>query len=184
MINKVIKLFEQEELQVLQKYCDNKLAEGKYFKDYVSHTPAWYIDPLMVALLDTKKPIIEKEFNLKLFPTFAFWRYYVIGGCLPKHVDRPSCEISATACIKKYDDWPIVVEGKSIELKEGEAVVYRGCEQEHYRPGTYKGDGMAQVFLHYVDKNGPFTHHAYDKFYKETGVNMTEEDDKFYDKKI
>ena len=71
MINKVIKLFEQEELQVLQKYCDNKLAEGKYFKDYVSHTPAWYIDPLMVALLDIKKPIIEKEFNLKLFPTFA-----------------------------------------------------------------------------------------------------------------
>ena len=38
MINKVIKLFEQEELQVLQKYCDNKLAEGRYFKDYISHT--------------------------------------------------------------------------------------------------------------------------------------------------
>ena len=40
MINKVIKLFEQEELQVLQKYCDNKLAEGTYFKDYISNTPA------------------------------------------------------------------------------------------------------------------------------------------------
>lgn len=111
MINKVIKLFEQEELQVLQKYCDNRLEEGSYFKDNTSNTPMWYIDPLMTALLDTKKPIIEKEFNLKLFPTYAFWRYYVIGGCLPKHVDRPSCEISATACIKKYDDWPIVVEG-------------------------------------------------------------------------
>ena len=184
MINKVIKLFKGEELKTLQKYCDNRLAENSYLKDHTSNSPMWYVDPLMTALLDVKKPIIEKEFNLKLFPTYAFWRYYVIGGCLPKHIDRPSCQISTTVCIKKYDDWPIVVEGKSIELKEGEAVVYRGCEQEHYRPGIYKGDGMAQLFLHYIDQNGPFTHHAYDKYYKETGVNMTEEDKKFYDKKI
>ena len=25
---------------------------------------------------------------------------------------------------------------------------------------------MAQMFVHYVDQNGPFTHHAYDKFLK------------------
>jgi|TARA_R100000081_G_C4784047_1_gene153363 hypothetical protein len=183
MINKVIKLFEQEELQVLQKYCDNKLAEGCVI-DELGNTPAWYADSLMTALLDVKQFQIEQEYNLKLFPTYAFWRYYVIGGRLPKHTDRPSCEISATACIKKHDDWPIIIEGKSIELKEGEAVVYRGCEQEHYRPGTYKGDGMAQVFFHYVDQNGPFTHHAYDKHYKETGEKQTPEDEKFYDKKV
>ena len=28
---------------------------------------------------------------------------------------------------------------------------------------------MAQIFLHYVNQNGPFTHHAYDNFRKETG---------------
>ena len=72
----------------------------------------------MTALLDVKQFQIEQEYNLKLFPTYAFWRYYVIGGRLPKHTDRPSCEISATACIKKHDDWPIIIEGKSIELKK------------------------------------------------------------------
>ena len=25
---------------------------------------------------------------------------------------------------------------------------------------------MAQVFLHYIDKNGPFPHHAYDEYAK------------------
>ena len=42
-------------------------------------------------------------------------------------------------------------------------MLYAGCDQKHGRPGIYKGEGMAQVFLHYVDKNGPYTQHAYDK---------------------
>ena len=51
----------------------------------------------------------------------------------------------------------------SFELKEGDAVLYAGWDQEHERPGVYKGDGMAQVFLHYVNQNGPNKNHAYDQ---------------------
>ena len=90
----------------------------------------------------------------------------MLGATLPKHVDRPACEVSVTACIKKYDNWPIVVEGVSFELKEGDAVLYAGCDQEHGRPGIYKGEGMAQVFLHYVNQTGPNKDHAYDQFGK------------------
>ena len=32
--------------------------------------------------------------------------------------------------------------------------------------GMYKGEGMAQVFLHYVDQNGPYKNHAYDQIGK------------------
>ena len=46
---------------------------------------------------------------------------------------------------------------------EGDALLYAGCEHRHGRPGTYKGEGMAQVFLHYVNQNGPNKDHAYDK---------------------
>ena len=35
--------------------------------------------------------------------------------------------------------------------------------------GNYKGEGMAQVFFHYVNQNGPYKHHAYDNFLKTTG---------------
>ena len=161
---KLIKnFFLKKELSVLEKYCYNKLDLNKdYQLDSQSFSPAWYNDPLMTGLLDIKLPIVEKESNLKLFPTYAYWRYYVFGAILKKHTDRPACEISVTACIKKYDNWPIVIEGTSFELEEGDAVLYAGCDQKHWRSGVYKGEGMAQVFFHYVNKNGIYQNYAYD----------------------
>ena len=166
--NKIIKnFFSKEELEVLQKYCHNRLNVNKdYNLDIQSFSPAWYRDPLMNALLDTKLPKVEEESNLKLLPTYSYWRYYVFGANLKKHTDRPACEISVTTCIKKYDNWPIIVEGTSFELEEGDAVLYAGCDQEHWRPGVYKGEGMAQVFFHYVNQNGPYKNHAYDQLNK------------------
>ena len=128
---KVIKnFFNREELNILQKYCYNKLDDNKdYTIDPQSFSPAWYKDPLMNALLDTKLPLVEKESKLKLFPTYTYWRYYVLGATLDKHTDRHACEISVTACIKKYDNWPIIVKNKSFELEEGDAILYNGCAE-------------------------------------------------------
>jgi len=182
--NKIIKnFFSKKELDVLQKYCRNRLDEDtSYTLDGQSFSPAWYRDPLMTSLLDVKLPMVEKKSKLKLFPTYAYWRYYVYGGTLIKHLDRPSCEISVTACIKKEDNWPIVVEGKEFELKEGEAILYNGLFQKHWRPGVYKGEGMAQVFFHYVNKNGHFTHHQYDSYLKTTGLTKSQGDLKWMKK--
>jgi hypothetical protein len=165
---KIIKdFFSKEELNVLQKYCYNRIDFNKdYQVDPQSFSPAWYNDPLMIALLDTKLPVVEKNSNLKLFPTYAYWRYYVFGAYLKQHTDRSSCEISVTVCIKKYDNWPLIIEKQIIELKEGEALLYAGCDQKHGRPGIYKGNGMAQLFLHYVNQNGPYKKHAYDQVSK------------------
>ena len=162
---KLIKnFFSKEELKVLQKYCYKKLDINKdYVLDGQSFSPAWYNDPLMSSFLESKLPLVEKESNLKLFETYAYWRYYVFGGTLSKHTDRPACEISVTACVKKYDNWPFVIENNILELEEGDGLLYAGCDQKHGRPGVYKGDGMAQVFFHYVDKNGPYASFAYDK---------------------
>ena len=161
---KLIKnFFTKEELNIIQKYCYNRLEQNKDFViDPQSFSPAWYKDPFMLGLLDVKLPLVEKESNLKLFPTFAYWRYYVFGGNLDQHTDRPSCEISVTSCVTKYDNWPLIIEGQSFELEEGDGLLYAGCDQEHGRPGIYKGEGMAQIFLHYVNKDGPYTDHAYD----------------------
>ena len=162
---KIIKeFFNRDELDVYQNYCYNKLDQNKDFQiDPQSFSPAWYNDPLMTSILYKKIKLVEKESNLKLYPTYAYWRYYVFGGTLKKHTDRPSCEVSITACIKKYDKWPLIIEDKILELEEGDALLYAGCEQIHGRPGVYKGEGMAQVFLHYVNQNGPNKDYAYDK---------------------
>lgn len=175
---KLIKNFlTKEELKILNKYCLNKLDQDKDYTLGVidskgnidSFSPAWHNDPLMISLLDLKLDRVQLESNLKLFPTYSYWRYYVFGATLNKHIDRPSCEISVTTCVKKYDDWPIIVEGTSFELEEGDAVLYAGCDQKHGRPGIYEGEGIAQVFFHYINQNGPNKKHAYDKYFKETG---------------
>ena len=155
--------FNKDELYILSKYCHNKLDSNKDYKiDEQSFSPAWYNDPLMMSFLNIKLPLVEKEFNLKLFPSYAYWRYYVFGATLKQHRDRPACEISVTACIKKYDNWPLIIEGKTIELNEGEALLYAGCEQTHGRPNVYKGEGMAQLFLHYVNQNGIYKNYAFE----------------------
>ena len=57
--------------------------------------------------------------------------------------------------------WPISVGDASIDTEPGDAVIYRGVEYEHWRD-EFQGDGQAQVFLHYVDQNGPYKHHKFD----------------------
>jgi len=109
--NKLIKnFFSEEELNVLQKYCYNKLDFNRdYVLDEQSFSPAWYHDALMNSLLHTKLSKVEEECNLKLFPTYSYWRYYVYGGTLSKHTARPACEISVTACITLIKTDPIKI---------------------------------------------------------------------------
>lgn len=110
---------------------------------------------------------MEQSTGLELIPTYTYRRLYQRGNILRKHKDRPSCEISAT--IKLGDsggyNWPIWMVDTPYELEDGDAVIYRGCDLEHWRdpcegPEKYV---MGQIFAHYVDKNGPFTDYAYDK---------------------
>ena len=161
---KIIKnFFSKEELNILQPYCYHRLNSDKdYVLDAQSFSPSWYKDSLMNSFLNLKLNLMKKETGLELLPTYTYWRYYVFGATLSQHTDREACEISISACVKKYDDWPLIIEGKKIELEEGEALMYAGVDQLHGRPGVYKGDGMAQVFFHYVDKNGPYEKYAYD----------------------
>ncbi len=115
----------------------------------------FYGDPVTDALLVTKKDLMEKETNLKLLPTYTFWRMYTYGADLKKHKDRPSCEYSVTVKINSDGvKWPIYMEGAAIELENGDAVIYRGCDLAHWRD-NFEGDWHAQVFLHYVNANGP-----------------------------
>ena len=181
--NKLIKnFFTKEELNLFQIYCSKRLNVNKDYIIDETFSPSFSQDCLTNALLQTKTQLVEKESGFKLFPTYSYWRYYIFGANLAKHSDRPACEISVTACIKKYDNWPIVIEGHSFELEEGDAILYAGCTQEHWRPGVYKGEGMAQVFFHYVDKSGPFTHHAYDNYWLQTGQIESEKDKKIMEK--
>ena len=108
-------------------------------------------------------PIMEKETNLKLKPIYSFNRIYLKGSELFKHTDRDECEISASITLKYYYKdknykWPLCMGDTPIVIKTGDGIVYKGREIEHWRPMFTQPDGSwhHQLFVHYVDLNGPF----------------------------
>ena len=121
------------------------------------------VSNFMESLLVNKLPLMEKETNLKLFPTYTYWRMYTKFATLKKHQDRPSCEISVTVTLHSTGEkWPIRMGNNWIDIAPGDAVIYEGCDIEHERK-EYDGDGHSQVFLHYVDQNGKNKDYKYDK---------------------
>lgn len=123
-------------------------------------------------LLEDLTPHFEQASGLKLFPTYSYARLYnTQGEELKNHRDRPACEISATLTLDfEGDVWPIFMganEDKSnateIKMEIGDAVMYRGCDIYHWREAYKEGKWQAQVFLHYVDQNGPHAEWKYDK---------------------
>ena len=122
-------------------------------------------DQLLVDLL----PHFEKACSKRLYPTYSYARLYKPGEELKNHRDRPACEISATLTLGwSGKQWAIYMgdhEDKSnaseIWMDVGDAVLYRGMEKWHWRE-KFEGEWQAQVFLHYVDADGPHADQKYD----------------------
>jgi hypothetical protein len=119
--------------------------------------------PTFDKLLEDLLPYFETASGLKLLPTYSYARLYAQGDELTKHTDRPACEISATVTLGfEGGVWPIYMDGNKVDMKVGDAVLYRGQEVEHWREKYVEGKWQAQVFLHYVDANGPHKNEKYD----------------------
>lgn len=123
---------------------------------------AFHGDVLFDTLMDRKTKKLESEIKVKLFPTYSFWRCYTFNSILENHKDRPSCEFSVSVHIDSSgEEWPFVVDDKEFFLEKGDALFYRGTEVFHSRP-VFTGDFYLQVFLHYVNAEGPFKNNIRD----------------------
>lgn len=146
--------------------------------DQVPNTPSFYSLQGMDDLHEKILPIMEKHTGLKLFKTYSYCRVYKNGDILASHVDRPSCEISVTLCLGhgEGETWPIFIRDKNddkveAKLEAGDALIYRGCDLSHWRY-PFEGEHQAQIFLHYVDQNGPYAEWKDDK----KGINNPKND--------
>ena len=121
------------------------------------------------AMLLQCRSAIEAIVGRELLPAYAFWRIYEHGAALGRHVDRNSCEVSATIAVASEPldaDWPIMVEGldgtsAALVLRPGDAAIYLGCQVPHWRD-PLSGASQLQLFLHYVVKDGPNAGLAFD----------------------
>jgi hypothetical protein len=120
-----------------------------------------------VRLLVRKVPDINKLLGEEVLPTYTYARVYKNGSVLERHRDRPACEISITLNLSKNVDWPIYFQRPndseaSAELNPGDAVLYLGCQADHWR-NKFEGTEHVQLFLHYVRADGPKAWAFFDK---------------------
>jgi len=134
---------------------------GDYSDTQIPNTYSQYANIAMETLMLKCQPDMEKVTGLKLYPAYTYARIYKPGDKLKRHKDRFSCEISTTMNLGG-DPWPIYLEpsgetnkkGIRVDLKQGDMLVYRGCELEHWRE-KFKGKECVQVFLHYNNRKTP-----------------------------
>lgn len=151
----------KQQCQELTDHMFKLHNEGKTEKDeQCPLSDSVYGDPLFDNLLQEFAEPIGQHIGKKLLPTYTYARIYRTGEVLKPHKDRPACQYSATLTLG-YDAkmvWPIYFDEQResiVHLEVGELAVYSGCEVLHWRP-AFKGKWQVQVFLHYVDADGPY----------------------------
>ena len=115
---------------------------------------------------------------------FSIFRIYNHKDWLKPHIDRPSCEFSATIPIFTDSPWPIYMqkfnfkkypserrfwnesaekeESTNLILELGDVCFYEGTKMNHWR-WPFEGNECYQLFIHYVRKNGEFSEFKFDK---------------------
>lgn len=150
---------------MFQLHADGKLVQD----DQCPLSDAVYGDPQFDNLLQNLAEPLGKAVGKRLLPTYSYARIYRPGDVLKKHKDRPACEISTTLTLG-YDakvNWPIhfanddgTIES-AVSMEPGEMAAYKGTEMVHWRK-PFKGNWHCQVFLHFVDADGPHADQAMD----------------------
>ena len=132
---------------------------GTWSDEQIPNTYSHYCDIAMDTLLQGLHKKMEKETGFKLQPAYSYARIYKQGDTLHRHKDRYSCEVSTTLNLGG-ELWPIYLEpsgktgkaGIKVDLKQGDMLIYMGCELEHWRD-PFPGKDCGQVFLHYNDRS-------------------------------
>jgi hypothetical protein len=143
-----------------------------------SSQAAYDFMPFLCLLVD-KIPQVNQLLGEKVLPTYTYARIYKESSELLRHRDRPACEISLTINLSKDCEWPIYFQRPdgsetSIELNPGDAVLYLGCQADHWR-NNFKGQEYTQLFMHYVRASGPKAWAYFDKLQQQRPTPSTNE---------
>ena len=138
-------------------------------------------------------PIVSGIVGRELLPTYDYFRIYRQGDVCRVHSDRFSCEHSLSLTLGYSDErvWDLEVERRRVDpsaqvdedfgaedfaaigMEVGDAVIYEGVHHRHGRTAPNPNAWSAHLFLHWVDRDGPYRDHAFDGQVKPAPVNFT-----------
>lgn len=149
--------------------------------------------PPMLFFLWGLTPTISELVGRDLLPTYDYLRIYREGDVCRVHSDRHSCEHSLSLTLDYSDGeiWDLEVEkGRSdpsakvdedfvgadyasLSMGVGDGVLYQGVNHRHGRVKPNPNGWSAHLFLHWVDRNGPYADHAFDRRIERSKVNFS-----------
>ena len=122
--------------------------------------------PLMRLLHQVVERLINTLTGEEIKTSYSFAASYDAGSILPKHRDRPQCVYNISLMIgsdplnARLSNWPLFIEREtdkyvySAELEAGDAVLYAGTRDLHWRDATPPDmNNVAGVFFHFVRKD-------------------------------
>lgn len=163
-------LLDKDTLEALSLHClkviwSPKSSQGDRDYQLLANTRNKYGDPITDQLLITLADKVGQVCDRRLVPTYSFFRFYPKGSGMQAHKDRAACEYSVSLCLKvNYENlkesqpsyqWPLYCNGTPMFCNPGDGIIYKGCEVQHWRE-PLQGNFHLQLFLHYVDANGPY----------------------------
>lgn len=118
--------------------------------------------PIIPNLYELIKECSESYFGLSAVPSYWKWaKYSPLFGIpnVPPHIDLNACTFTIDLQLDSNIEWEIFVEGIPYIMRNGDALLYLGNEQMHWRPKFPTKSIKHYVemcFIHFVEPN-----HAY-----------------------
>lgn len=185
-------LFPAEIVQALLERLEKDLKASNFgFQDFakkldLAQKPTVEISghfyPQLITFLWALTPTISQIVGRELLPSYDYFRIYSQDDICRLHSDRPSCEHSMSLTLGYSDAKPWALDIGSIPMERpdylredfgeepfaslpmqpGDAVLYQGVRYRHGRLTPNPNRWSAHLFLHWVDRTGPYRGHAFD----------------------
>jgi hypothetical protein len=156
-------LLSPEDFQVLQDHVKSiDKSTTRFYDGYNRYE--WTDTPELKAVHEKLLPIARQYFESEtLLPSFNFASWYFGDASLEHHTDINACTYSIDLAVYATQDWDLYVEGTPYTLKENDALLYYGENQEHWREPLVNPDNnvVCNVFFFYVEPDHWF--HTVDK---------------------
>lgn len=162
------------------------LSTPQPFPAVLKH-PAFDVGPSLFKPMDfflwALTPAVSQLLGRDILPSYTYFRIYLKGDICRVHSDRASSEFGLSLTLEYSDDkvWDLQLGKERIEetyplsddfgdmdyasigMGVGDAVLYQGSHYAHGRMQPNPNRWSAHVFCFFVDRNGPYSKHAFDE---------------------
>lgn len=173
----------QSDLQAAGRPLQSFTARGPLLRQSAIEIYAFQYAPMLTFLWGLT-PRVAEIVGREVMPTYAYFRAYQQGDVCHIHSDRQACEHSLSLTIAYGDDrpWALSVATErmdtpeprveddfgsqsygSVAMAAGDGVLYQGTHHRHGRLAPNPNSWSAHLFLHWVEKDGVYAEHAFDR---------------------